>query len=221
MESSVTTESIVEPKPKPEPAPETPPPQPAPQPSQPPPPKPPTKRARHRPTLGHTHGPNFGRYVEGCPVCAKKYPNGPPPPPESKVKAEPPPVVPGVTMEQVMELLAANQQQVQSTGTGLSMDQLMAFATELRKPDPEVVAEREERRKRLIEAKRQNAEAARVEIEQRDKRQTACSHKMPRGENAISGQMHSDGLIHPICVICQKMFTPYRPAAEQMAMGMA
>lgn len=26
----------------------------------------------------HSHGSNFGRYVEGCPQCAKKWPDGPP-----------------------------------------------------------------------------------------------------------------------------------------------
>ena len=172
----------------------------------------------------HSHGPNFGRYVAGCGVCAEKYPDGAPPkaarrrtkePKPPRVPREPRPVIiaplPAGTMtnEQMMALL--QQQQTQ----------LMEFATEMRKPDPEVLAEREAAKARLIQMRKQNAEAARIEIEQRDRRQNSCSHKMPRGENAISGQIHSDGLMHPLCVVCQKEFAPYKPHAEQMQMGVA
>lgn len=206
--------------------------------------------ASEQPAPNHSHGPNFGRYVAGCDACARKFPDGPPPKVDRKaqrraaqelkaqkrverieakraeveskareiVSAALPPQAPGVTMEQVLALL---QHQPQMNQTGLSMEQLMQFATELRKPDPELVAEREAAKTRLLEVKRQNHIVVAAQIAATALRQANCSHKMPRGENAISGQQHSDGLVHPLCVICQKEFTPYKPAGDQMQMGLS
>lgn len=196
-------------------------------------------------TPNHSHGPSFGRYIAGCAACARKYPDGPPPKKERKARprsirpaqsgvtmeqvlallqqSAPAPEAPagGVTLEQVQALLQANQQQTQASGTGLTMEQLMAFAGEMRKPDPEVVAERAAAKARVIEGKRQNNIAIAAQIAATLQRQSNCPHKMPRGENAISGQQHSDGMIHPICVICQKEFTAYRPQGEALQMGLA
>lgn len=44
-----------------------------------------------------------------------------------------------------------------------------------------------------------------------------CGHVKPDGSTAYHGQIHSDGLIHPICIRCQKLRTPYAPPAELIA----
>ena len=36
----------------------------------------------------HTHGPNFGRYVEGCVACSRKYPNGPGSKPKTRIRRD-------------------------------------------------------------------------------------------------------------------------------------
>ena len=46
--------------------------------------------------------------------------------------------------------------------------------------------------------------------------QARCSHTMPRGENAISGQVHNDGKFHPICVVCLKEFPPRSPRGQEI-----
>jgi hypothetical protein len=171
----------------------------------------------------HNHKPNFGRYVSGCAKCEAKYPDGAPQR-KAKTARTPKASAPaGVTMEQIVALLNEHQAQAQSSGngSGLTMDQLMAFATEMRKPDPEVVAERQATKDRLIQMRKQNAEAARIEIEQKNRRQNSCSHTMPRGERAVFGQSHSDGLFHPICVVCQKEFPPVKLQGEHMQMGVS
>lgn len=171
------------------------------------------KRKRHRPTAGHNHGPNFGRYVANCDACAKKWPDGPDAPPATKPKAqrpiiEPAPIPSGLTMEQMMLMLQEQRAQI------------IDFARELKKPTEEEQAKKDAEQKRLIENRRVNVEAAQIEREQKERLWASCNHKMPRGENAVFGQVHTGtGLFHPICVICQKQFTPYKPHGEQMQLG--
>lgn len=38
-----------------------------------------------------------------------------------------------------------------------------------------------------------------------------CDHHKPDGRSAVVGQKHSDGLVHPLCLNCQKLFDPISP----------
>lgn len=180
-----------------------------------------TETITHGPvTPIHTHKPNFGRYVAGCPKCAVKFPEGPPAKAKRKERTvaapAPAPAPAGITFEQMMELLRA-----QSTQGGITTEQLIQFAEALKKPSLEEQARMDADRERQIQNRKQNAEAARVEIEQKALHQSRCNHKMERGENAVFGQAHSDGMFHPICVRCLKEFPPVKLSAEQMMMGVS
>jgi hypothetical protein len=104
-------------------------------------------------------------------------------------------------------------------GAVLTMEQLAYFAEQLKKPDAET-AEKLAQEKRRREQNRQNAiEVALLEVEQKKRREAHCDHKKENGKPAWVGQVHSDGLFHPICQHCQKAATPYKPTPEMMAMG--
>lgn len=60
------------------------------------------------------------------------------------------------------------------------------------------------RRKEAIILAKEEEEAVR-------KRQANCSHLKESGKTAVMGQVHSDGLYHPLCIKCQKEFTPVEP----------
>lgn len=75
--------------------------------------------------------------------------------------------------------------------------------------------EEEERDRRRKEA----VELARVEEESKKAAWASCSHTKPNGQRSVSGQIHSDGLVHPICLRCQFPFPPFKPSAEQITSG--
>ena len=88
--------------------------------------------------------------------------------------------------------------------------------TAARQPDAET-----ERKKQEEEQRRQAAMAAMLKEAQQEEdslkmRQDRCSHRKPDESSRVHGQIHSDGLVHPICVWCQKLFTPYPPPRELM-----
>ena len=80
----------------------------------------------------------------------------------------------------------------------------------------EVVAEKKAAKQRREISKMQ----MRAEIEKARgltlARQAACNHTMPKGENSVFGQVHSDGKYHPICVVCQKEFAPRAPRGTEI-----
>lgn len=158
------------------------------------------------PKVVHSHKPNYGRYVDGCPACIAKYPEGRP---EHKQKARP----------EVTE--AASQ-------AGISPDQLVeamrVLGMELRKPDPEVARLAAEQKARLLIAK-SNERQIIAEHDSRVKaNQAACAsrgHRMDGGRSpasAISGQIHGDGMYHGLCVACQWTFVR-KPSIDEMGMG--
>lgn len=90
--------------------------------------------------------------------------------------------------------------------------QARTLVEELRKPDPETAAKQEAERKRLREAREHAVQVAIAEEQSKKAKQDACGHVKENGKSTVSGQKHSDGLVHPVCLRCQKEFTPYRPA---------
>jgi hypothetical protein len=99
-------------------------------------------------------------------------------------------------------------------GINLNMEQLVALIREMKKPDDETLA-----KKAAEEARRQESMAAmlvvaRLEEENHKRAQTNCRHEKQDKTSTWYGQVHSDGLIHPICVRCQKLATPYPPPRE-------
>ena len=106
--------------------------------------------------------------------------------------------------------------------TELSKEQLMELLkgvvthaiVEAKKPDEETAAKQAIEKARLIEARNNRIAQARLEAEQKAKIEANCSHTKENGRTAFAGQIHSDGLVHPVCLHCQKLGTPYRPQQE-------
>lgn len=74
--------------------------------------------------------------------------------------------------------------------------------------------------KQQTKARREEARAQmRAEVErarqEKEWHQNNCTHTHDNGKTAKCGQIHNDGLYHPICVKCLKEFTPIRPYKEQ------
>lgn len=101
--------------------------------------------------------------------------------------------------------------------SGADIERIMLAAIKASKePDEETQqrlaqekAQRDQSMKNMLAEARQSEEATR-------NRQTRCSHRKPDQATAVHGQIHSDGKIHPICVICQKLFVPYEAPREMM-----
>ncbi len=184
----------------------------------------------------HSHGANFGRYVEGCQMCAYNYPEGKDGPRrmdnrtakrKAKREAEAPT---GLTQEQVLAMIAqvVSRQPtpviVESTpqvAPVMTMEQVLAMIRELKAPDPEEAEKKADQKKREAEARKQMLEVAQVEEQQKALRESNCDHKKQNGRTAIFGQAHSDGMYHPVCLHCFKEFTPVPLTRDQMQMGVS
>ena len=60
---------------------------------------------------------------------------------------------------------------------------------------------------------------AKAEEESKRLQWANCNHKKEDGRPSIGGQIHSDGLVHPLCLHCQFEFPPYKPTQEMLAQG--
>lgn len=169
----------------------------------------------------HNHKPNFGRYVADCPKCVEKYPDGPP---KRERKAKSPKAISEYTREQLLEALQlhSDNPDAKQAPITLSKDDLIealrTLGQELRKGTPEEEAKRIDEAKRLREAQLQMAQTLVEQAELIKANQDNCRHTMPRGENAVFGQVHGDGMFHPLCVVCMKEFPPRKPSREQIGM---
>lgn len=105
-----------------------------------------------------------------------------------------------------------------TTGVNLTASDLERLITRVikasKEPDEETQknidkekADRQKRMEQMLLEARQNEENVL-------RQQANCGHKKPDATPTIFGQIHSDGLIHPLCVRCQKLFTPYKPPME-------
>lgn len=107
-----------------------------------------------------------------------------------------------MTYAQVQELLAAQA------------DSFKEVMRELKAPDPEVAAEKAAERARKDAARQRRVAEIKAEEEGRAALQAMCGHKKENGHSAINGQIHSDGLYHPICIHCFKAFEPIKPTPD-------
>lgn len=103
--------------------------------------------------------------------------------------------------------------------TGITLEQLLAFAEALKKPDIETQKKLDEAKARMELNRKNTIEVAMLEVEQKKRREDNCPHTKENGRTAWVGQVHSDGLYHPICLHCQKAATPFRPTGEMLSMS--
>jgi hypothetical protein len=88
-----------------------------------------------------------------------------------------------------------------------------------RKPTPEEEEKLEQEKKRRAALQEEMIKVAKAAEEGRDRLQRVCPHRKQNGDSRVVGQIHSDGLIHPICQWCQKQFQPYPPTKDMLAQG--
>lgn len=96
--------------------------------------------------------------------------------------------------------------------SNFSKDDVIDIVRAVKEPTEE---EKQKRQKEEELRDRRRKEAillAKEEEEAIKRRQANCSHTKENGKPSIAGQVHSDGLVHPICLRCQKEFKPHPPA---------
>ncbi len=169
--------------------------------------------------VNHNHKPNFGRYVADCPKCVVLHPNGPPlRARKTKVKHSEVAVdsTAALTAEQIAEIVAKN-----APAGAMTMDQVMMVIKALREPDPED-AEKKRKEKERIRINRENMIAVtKLEEQEKQRRYANCNHRKENGRPAWVGQVHSDGMFHPVCSHCAMEGKPVAPRQDQMQMGVS
>jgi hypothetical protein len=187
----------------------------------------PTKFANDR--IPHNHKPNFGRYVTGCLACQAKHPDGPPKR-APKAKA---PAVPTLTREDVIALLrehapqavqaaeSAPAEQTTEPGTLEKLVQLMLNreSRTLQKEDADEKRKLQAREDMVKVAKEQEAMTKNIQDNCGWEYGRPGSHTKENGRTAVNGQIHNDGLYHPICFHCFKAWPPVKPSSEQLRSG--
>jgi hypothetical protein len=125
---------------------------------------------------------------------------------------------------------SANSDPIQDAAqsSGIPQDKLLemmrVLGAELRRPDPETEQKRLEEKLRTKLAKEHERQVITEQAEKVRLNQEACGrngHRMDGGRSnrtAISGQVHSDGLFHGICVACLWTFTR-KPSSDEMSFG--
>ena len=103
----------------------------------------------------------------------------------------------------------------------LSMEQLAWLVKKLKEPSDIEAAKLAADAKKLEVQKLQMVDLARIETENRRRAQDNCNHKKPNGETSWAGQIHSDGLYHPICLKCNMHGKTQEPPRELLAQGLS
>lgn len=123
--------------------------------------------------------------------------------------------------EETVTLTKAQYQQLieaKAANPNMTAEQMMSFittvVTELRKPDPETAERMALEKMKKKEAREVRIREIEAEQNARKARQEACTHKTEKGRSVISGQVHADGLHHPICQRCGREFQPRPPIGE-------
>lgn len=162
-------------------------------------------------TPKHSHGPNFGRYVEGCAACVAKYPNGP-------VKKERKPKTDEIAALKAELAKAYSQAQPAKVSNDDATRQLAEIM--LRREAKQAHKEEEAEARRLL-AREQDLVAAKEQMVQKLAREAACEstgHRKENGRSALAAsQVHNDGFLHPFCMRCFKTFSKRRPNHEEMS----
>lgn len=158
----------------------------------------------------HNHKPNFGRKVAGCPRCQEIQ--------DEKASAIPTPqaqtAAPLGAPTPVMTVTAPPAAPV------MSMDQVLELVKALREPDDETKAKRKAEKEFNERRTKEMIELARIEMEQKQLLQSNCSHRKQNGQSTIGGQVHSDGLYHPICTRCGYQPEPSAPPTGTLVGGL-
>jgi hypothetical protein len=125
---------------------------------------------------------------------------------------------------------SANTDPIQDAAqsTGITKEQLLeamrVLGAELRRPDAETEQRKLEEKLRLKLAKEHERKVIMEKAENTRINQENCGHNGHRmdggrsNRSAISGQVHSDGLFHGICMSCQWTFTR-KPTPDEMSFG--
>ena len=189
-----------------------------------------TKFTNHRQV--HNHDARFGRYSKSCLACQAKYPAGPP----KRIPKPTPPVVPSLTREDVMELLrehapkAVEAAEAAPTATPsaetTTLERLVQLmlnreSRTLQKEDADEKRKQQSRQDMVKMAKEQEALTSNIQANCGWEYGRVGSHTKENGRSAINGQVHNDGLYHPICFRCFKAFPPVKPSAEQLRSGVS
>lgn len=107
---------------------------------------------------------------------------------------------------------------------GISTEQLLSFARELRKPSDDEQAKIDDLKARK-QAKRDAFIAERKDWERQAKQKYIwCidgsrhfkSHPY-ENQHTIRGQVNNDGLMHSICIKCQTEFPPFKPPQQVLS----
>ena len=112
-----------------------------------------------------------------------------------------------LSFEQVQELMATMAKTI---------------VAEMKKPTEE---ELEKKAKEAEDRERRRLAAVQMaETSEKSKKaiQAACGangHRKENGTSAVSGQVHGDGMIHPVCLKCAMEFVPIKATTAQMMQG--
>jgi len=106
-----------------------------------------------------------------------------------------------------------------ATGGNITFEQLAFLLQEMKKPDEETQAKLAAEKARREQECKDMLELALLEEAKTKQRYQNCNHKKENGRSAFVGQMHSDGLYHPICQHCQYEAPPIKPTTDMMSMG--
>lgn len=115
----------------------------------------------------------------------------------------------------------SEQIEKKSKAEALTREDLLAAIRELKAPSAKELAKEEEEQQREAARRKQMIELATEEMKAKVNRQRACGHVKQNGDTLFQGQIHSDGLYHPICMRCGKEGTPQEPPKELLAQGVA
>ncbi len=124
----------------------------------------------------------------------------------------------GETIVHEMEDEATGQKIAINLSASQLENLMLKAITAARQPDQETERKAAEEKQRREEAmanmvkEGQQGDASRLMSWER------CDHRKPDHSSRVHGQIHSDGLIHPICLWCQKLFAPY-PAPRELMTG--
>lgn len=199
-----------------------------------------TDRRRRGASPKHAHGPNFGRYVEGCSACIAKYPGGPGTIPVNKQrkrwdtsKGQVAAATAATEQTAAMAANVANSSAQTITALMDQIDKLKAVIASgpavapvannstdelvrlmLRK-EGQAIQKEELEAKRLLESREQMLKVEMERVHQDEIRQSACGHTKENGRSAIcASQVHNDGMVHPFCQHCFKTWEPRLPSRQ-------
>ena len=133
----------------------------------------------------------------------------------------------GVTLPEPTQTVDAPPQEGETPLTPSQIQQVMQSMSttfmdgirEMKKPDEATAEKFRKQKEREERAAKSMRAAAMLEMENKKKVQDNCPHLKENNKSTLVGQVHSDGLIHPICQRCQKEFKPYAPEAQDVAGG--